>query len=101
MPGQEMVGETRMRKAFGVTCFLVLMGVRTYAQFEAAGTSLFPFLKLDNNARTIAMGGASSAMANGIYGASVNPAATGFLTGTQAMIGYQSLIMDAWAGPMG
>ena len=101
VPGQEMVGERRMRTAVGATCLLVLMGLRIYAQYEGAGTSLFPFLKLDNNARTIAMGGASSAMANGIYGASINPAATGFLTGTQAMIGYQSLIMDAWAGPMG
>jgi hypothetical protein len=72
-----------------------------FAQYQDAGTSAFPFLKLDDNARTVAMGGASVAMANGIYGATINPAAAGFLTRTQAMIGYQSLILDAWAGPLG
>jgi len=82
-------------------CAVVVTCVQAWAQYPDAGTSLFPFLKLDDNARTIAMGGASAAMVNGIYGAAVNPASTGYLARNQAMIGYQSLILDAWMGPMG
>jgi hypothetical protein len=82
-------------------CLVAVCLLQAYAQYPDAGTSAFSFLKLDNNARTVAMGGASIGMANGIYGASINPAAAGFLTHTQAMIGYQSLILDAWTGPLG
>jgi hypothetical protein len=80
---------------------VLLFFSQAFSQYSSAGTSAFPFLKMDNNARTLAMGGASAGIANGLYGASINPASTGFITGTQAMAGYQSLILDAWAGPAG
>jgi len=90
-----------MRLLVRVACVAVCIAVQARSQYLDGTTSLFPFLKFDDNARTIAMGGASAALANGIYGAAVNPAATGYLTRNQAMIGYQSLILDAWAGPIG
>jgi hypothetical protein len=90
-----------MLKVYKIIAVSLVCCAHVFSQYSESGTSLFPFLKLDNNARTIAMGGASAAMANGIYGAAVNPASTGFLTQTQAMAGYQSLILDAWAGPIG
>jgi hypothetical protein len=79
----------------------MLYSMTVWSQNENAGTRVFEFLKLDDNARTISMGGASVAIPNGLYGASINPAVCGFLDKTQAMLGYQSLLMDAWAGPMG
>ncbi len=80
---------------------MVVFSLTLHAQDEGAGTRAFEFLGIDDNARTVSMGGASAAMPNGLYGASVNPAACGFIEKTQAMLGYGKLIMDAWSGPMG
>ena len=71
------------------------------AQNENAGTRAFEFLQIDNNARTVSMGGAGVAMPSGLYGEQTNPASCGFITKTQAMLGYEKWIDDAWLGPMG
>jgi hypothetical protein len=89
-----------MRFIFYFPLIAMLFSVTAYAQSDAAGTRAFEFLKLDDNARTIAMGGASAALPNGLYGAAINPASCGFLEKTQAMLGCEALLMDAWAGPM-
>jgi hypothetical protein len=80
---------------------VVLLSMRLHAQNDGAGTRAFEFLDIDDNARAVSMAGASAAMPSGLYGASVNPATCGFIEKTQAMLGYEKLVMDAWAGPMG
>jgi hypothetical protein len=72
-----------------------------HAQNGNAGTRGFEFLQIDNNARTVSMGGAGVAMPSGLYGEASNPASCGFITKTQAMLGYEKWIDDAWLGPMG
>jgi hypothetical protein len=71
------------------------------AQNSNAGTLPFDFLRLDYDARTVAMGGASVAMPNGLNGAFLNPASCGFITKQQAMAGYRWIFMDVWGGPVG
>jgi len=70
------------------------------AQHPDAGTAAFPFLTLSYEARAAAMGGASAAMQNDIYGVLSNPAAIGFVNRTQIMGGYRQIIMDVWGGPL-
>jgi hypothetical protein len=71
------------------------------AQNSRAGTMPFDFLKLDYDARTVSMGGASVGMPNDLSGAFLNPASCGFMTKQQAYTGYRWIFMDAWAGPVG
>ena len=80
---------------------IALYAFSVCAQNSKAGTVPFDFLRLDYDARTIAMGGASVAMPNGLNGAFLNPASCGFLTKQQAMAGYRWIFMDAWGGPIG
>jgi len=72
-----------------------------YAQHPDAGTTAFPFLALNYEARAVAMGGASVAMQNDAYGILSNPAAIGYVNRTQIMAGYRQIIMDVWGGPLG
>jgi hypothetical protein len=80
---------------------VVLYSFQVCAQNSNAGTLPFDFLRLDYDARTIAMGGASVAMPNGLNGAFLNPASCGFITKQQAIAGYRWIFMDAWGGPVG
>jgi hypothetical protein len=86
-----------MSKAIG---FIALLTATLHAQSTSAGTRVFEFLQIDNNARTVAMGGAATAMPNGLYGVLANPAACGFVDKTQSMLGYDKILLDLWAGPM-
>jgi hypothetical protein len=87
-----------------LNCLVFLMAAYVFpvgAQNSNAGTLPFDFLRLDYDARTLAMGGASVAMPNGLDGAFLNPASCGFITRPQAMAGFRSLFLDAWGGPVG
>jgi len=71
------------------------------AQHPDAGTVAFPFLNMNYDARTMAMGGASAAMPNDVYGVLSNPAALAYTTRHQILGGYRQIIMDVWSGPAG
>jgi len=66
-----------------------------------AGTTAFPFLNLDYDSRTIAMGGVSVAMPNDLYGITYNPAAAGYITKREAACGFRSIVDDVWGAPLG
>jgi hypothetical protein len=72
-----------------------------FAQTSDAGSRPFSFINLDFDARTMAMGGASVAMPNGIYGTFSNPASAGFENKREAMCGFRSIALDAFGGPIG
>jgi hypothetical protein len=92
---------TRLRLLSSVVGFIACGAISLHAQNGNAGTRVFEFLQIDNDARTVAMGGAGAAMPNGLYGASANPASCGFVNKAQAMLGYNKVLLDLWAGPMG
>jgi hypothetical protein len=71
------------------------------AQHKDAGTAAFPFLAAGYDARSAAMGGASAAVPNDLYGAMSNPASVGYIKKPQIMGGYRQIIMDVWGGPLG
>jgi len=71
------------------------------SQNADAGTVAFPFLVMDYDARTMAMGGAACAVQNGLYGVLSNPAAVGYVSNTQVMGGYRQVMMDVWGYPIG
>jgi len=71
------------------------------AQHDGAGTTVFPFLNMGYDARTMAMAGAAMAMPNDAYGILSNPAATGYAARNQVVAGYRQIIMDVWGGPIG
>jgi hypothetical protein len=56
---------------------------------------------MEYDARAAAMGGAASAMPNGIYGVLSNPAALGYVNRFQIVGGYRQVVMDVWGGPLG
>ncbi|MBD3347454.1 MAG: PorV/PorQ family protein [Chitinivibrionales bacterium] len=72
-----------------------------------SGTTAFPFLNLGYDSRAIAMGGASVAMPNNIYGFLSNPASLGFIEKHQVMGGYEPVMIGvrgnafAYAMPVG
>jgi hypothetical protein len=83
-----------------------LMAIALFAppaspQNAAAGTVAFPFLVMGYDARSMAMGGAACAVQNGLYGVLSNPAAVGYVSGTQIMGGYRQVMMDVWGYPIG
>jgi hypothetical protein len=91
----------RLRLLTRLSSFVVCSALSLYAQNGSAGTRAFEFLSIDNNARTVAMGGAAVGMPNGLNGVFTNPAICGFVNKTQAMFGYNKILLDLWAGPMG
>ncbi|MBD3321552.1 MAG: PorV/PorQ family protein [Chitinivibrionales bacterium] len=58
-----------------------------------AGTTVFPFLNLGYDSRAIAMGGASVAMPNEIYGMLSNPSAMAYIEKKQIMGGYEPVML--------
>jgi hypothetical protein len=89
-----------MKKFAFVSAMVIFGSICGYAQQERAGTSLFPFLSLGFDARSMAMGNLGTGMANDIYGVQCNPAALGYVTNKQAMVTFQPLLMDVRAGAM-
>ncbi len=80
---------------------IVSISLLATAQSDEAGSRPFSFLNLDFGAKTIAMGGASIAVDNGIFAAFANPAALGYMTKTQVGVGFRSVIDDVVGGPVG
>ncbi len=80
--------------------FAAFCAVQALGQSANAGTTAFPFLNLDYDARTMAMGGVSVAMPNDLYGTVVNPAAAGYITKRQLVCGYRSVVLDVWGSPL-
>ncbi|MDR0307783.1 MAG: PorV/PorQ family protein [Chitinispirillales bacterium] len=82
-------------------CIIICLICTSRAQHPDAGTTAFPFLNLGYEARSAAMGGASAAMPNEVYGILSNPASIGYVNKTQIMAGYRQIIMDIRGGPLG
>ncbi|MDR3011881.1 MAG: PorV/PorQ family protein [Chitinispirillales bacterium] len=72
-----------------------------FSQHPDAGTTVFPFLNMSYDARSVAMGGAAVAMPNDIYGVLSNPAAIGYVQRQQIMGGYRQVMLGVWGGPVG
>jgi hypothetical protein len=70
------------------------------AQHAGTGTAIFDFLNIKYDARTVAMGGASVALPNDLYGAFTNPAAVGFIENMQVMAGNRSESVGLWGFPL-
>lgn len=65
-----------------------------------AGKTYFSFLRLGYDARSETMGGTRAGSPGNISGTVLNPAALGFVSNMQAMISYQSVILDVRAGAL-
>ncbi|KMQ52651.1 hypothetical protein CHISP_0420 [Chitinispirillum alkaliphilum] len=83
---------------FSISIFLFAFLV--YGQHSGAGGTAFPFMNINYDARSVAMGGAASAIPNGVYGVLSNPATIGYENNPQVMVGYRPVIMDVWGGPL-
>lgn len=72
------------------------------AQHSDAGTSIFPFVNIDYDASSVAMGGASVGMPGGSGNSHIlsNPASAAGIKHYQALIGYRKIIDDIWGGPL-
>jgi len=89
-----------MKELIRSVCIVFLCIFSVFSQESNSGTRAFEFLKINDNARTMAMGGAAVAMPNDAYGVESNPAACGYITQTQAVAGYLKYNADAWGGPV-
>ncbi len=76
-------------------CFLVAFG-----QHREAGSSAFSFLSINYDARSVAMGGAASAIQNDLYGILSNPSAIGYAENQQVMVGFRPVMLGVWGGPV-
>ena len=70
-------------------------------QYAGAGTTIFPIVNMDFDARSAALSGASVAIPNGIYGTLSNPASIGFNDKTEVLLGYLYVLDGVWGGPLG
>jgi hypothetical protein len=89
-----------MKDIMRILCCVCLCALPLCAQASGSGTKAFDFTRINFNARTIAMGGATVAMPNDAYGVGANPASIGFVTTTQAEAGYFKYNGDSWGGPL-
>ncbi len=89
-----------IRRIALTACAAACCAGTAFAQSDQAGTRAFPFLNLDYDARTISMGGVSVAVPNDLYGAVSNPAAIGYVSKRQVVLGYRSVIDDVWGSPV-
>jgi hypothetical protein len=90
-----------MRKTLCALLSALWLAAPAFSQSDLAGTRAFPFLNLDYDSRTIAMGGVSVAMPNDLYGVAYNPAAAGYITKREAVCGFRSVVEDVWGAPLG
>ena len=89
-----------IRKIALAACAAAWCAGAAWAQTDQAGTRAFPFLNLDYDARTISMGGVAVAVPNDLYGATSNPAAIGYVSRRQVVLGYRTVIDDVWGSPI-
>jgi hypothetical protein len=80
---------------------LCLLALPLNAQHAGAGTTLFSFMNISCDARTVALAGASVALPNDGYGIFTNPAALACVNTMQAMIGYRPVGAGVFGAPVG
>jgi hypothetical protein len=71
------------------TVLSCLLALPLFAQGDEAGRTLFDFVNINYDARSVALAGASAALPNGCYGIFSNPASLGYVSGMQAVIGFR------------
>ena len=90
--------KSRVKKAAGAFVGVAFIVASVNAQSDNAGTTAFSFASLSYDARSIAMGGASAAMADGIYGVVNNPAALAAVTNRQGANCVRPVLLDVGGG---
>jgi hypothetical protein len=70
------------------------------AQYPGAGTTIFDFVNIAYDARTVALSGASAAMPSGCYGVFTNPAALGYVSRMQVAVGYRPIGAGIFGAPL-
>jgi len=80
-----------------VATLAILYGLGA-AQHPDAGTDVFPFLRINYDAREGGLAGAMIGFPAHAGGASANPAILGYIGKKQAVVGYRHMILDVWGG---
>jgi hypothetical protein len=88
------------KKRFSGIALLGLLALPVNAQHSGAGTTLFDFIKINYDARTVGLAGASVALPNDCYGIFSNPASLALLDGMQAVVGYRPLGAGIYGVPL-
>lgn len=84
------------------TLLMVLVtGGRTQDINSSAGTSAFPFLKIDASARAVAMGGAFTGLADDESALYYNPAGIASFEEKRFILGYHNYVVDMQSGFVG
>jgi hypothetical protein len=84
--------QRRLKIRAGLISSALFFGVAPLpAQNSGAGTTIFEFLNIPYDARSVAVSGATVALPNDLYGILDNPAALGFITTSQALVGYRPI----------
>ena len=95
---------SRTRVSYAVAliiCLVLLPAAFTRAENADAGTSAFPFLKINVGARPVAMGGAFTGLADDESSLYYNPAGITTFEGTRYMLGYHNYFTDIQTGFLG
>ena len=71
-----------------------------YAQHRDAAGAQFDFVNVNYDARKVALAGASVALPNDCYGIFSNPAALGYISTMQAVLGYRPLGVGIYGVPL-
>lgn len=83
-------------------CLMLLAGSVTSGEINSsAGTSAFPFLKINVSARAVAMGGAFTGLADDESALYYNPAGITSLEFPKYILGYHNYFFDMQSGFMG
>ena len=88
----------RYIKAFPV--LLCLCALPLHAQHRDAGRTLFGFMNINYDARTVALAGACVALPNDCYSIFSNPGALGYVNTMQAVIGYRPVGTGVYGSPL-
>jgi hypothetical protein len=89
----------KIKSWYGIIILATVFSVA--GQYEGAGTTIFPIVNMNFDARSAALSGASVALPNGIYGTLSNPASIGFIDKTEVLLGYLYVLDGVWGGPLG
>lgn len=89
----------KIKNWYGIVILITVFSAT--AQYNGAGTTIFPIVNINFDARSAALSGASVALPNGIYGTLSNPATIGFSDKTEILLGYNYVMDGVWGGPVG
>jgi len=82
------------------TVVFCLCALPLHAQHRDAGRTLFGFMNISYDARTVALAGASVALPNDCYGIFSNPGALGYVNSMQAVAGYRPVGTGVYGSPL-